>query len=578
MVAGLGTGQPSVNFALTNAKANQTITFGSLANKIATDPDFSVSATASSGLTVSFAASGQCTVAATTVHLTGAGSCTITASQAGNSNVNAAPDVPRTFTIAKANQTITFGSLPNKIAGDPDFSVSATASSGLAVSFAASGQCTIAGTTVHLTGAGSCTITASQAGNSDFNAAPDVPRSFTIAGPLVSLSQTNYNVNESTGFVAITVNRAGDLSVPVTVDYATNDTGASNICSTLNSGLAAARCDFGLILGTLRFAATETRKTFVIPITQDSFTEGPETFTVSLSNVNGNGASLVTPSSATVTINDSAAPAQNASDETDAFVRQQYRDFLNREADPAGLAFWKNNIDKCNDPAQRPAGQTLIACIEVQRILTSGAFFLSIEFQQSGVFVRDFYVAALNRPASGSQPLLVEFLRDVEAVQTGVVVGVGNWQQVLDNNRTAFMNDFVVRPEFTGLYPTTDTPTQYVDKLYQHAAVTGTTQERLDTIAEFNGAATASDPGARGRALLRITQNGVFRQREGNRAFVFMEYIGYLRRSPNDPPDGNFDGYNFWLTKLNQFNGDFLQAEMVKAFLSSIEYRQRFGP
>jgi len=56
-----------------------------------------------------------------------------------------------------------------------------------------------------------------------------------------------------------------------------------------------------------------------------------------------------------------------------------------------------------------------------------------------------------------------------------------------------------------------------------------------------------------------------------------MEYIGYLRRSPNDPPDGNFDGYNFWLTKLNQFNGDFLQAEMVKAFLSSIEYRQRFG-
>jgi hypothetical protein len=117
---------------------------------------------------------------------------------------------------------------------------------------------------------------------------------------------------------------------------------------------------------------------------------------------------------------------------------------------------------------------------------------------------------------------------------------------------------------------------QYVDKLYQHAAVTGTTQERLDAIAEFNGAATASDPGARARAVVRITQNAAFRQREGNRAFVFMEYVGYLRRSPNDPPDGNFDGYNFWLTKLNQFNGDFLQAEMVKAFLSSIEYRTAF--
>jgi hypothetical protein len=189
---------------------------------------------------VSFAASGQCTIAGTTVHLTGSGSCTITASQAGNSNVNAAPDVPRSFTIARANQTITFGSLPNKLVTDPDFSVSATASSGLAVSFAANGQCTIAGTTVHLTGAGSCTITASQAGDSNFNAAPDVPRSFTIAGPLVSFSQTNYNVNESTGFVAIIVNRTGDLSVPVTVDYATDDTGSSNICSTPNSGLAAA--------------------------------------------------------------------------------------------------------------------------------------------------------------------------------------------------------------------------------------------------------------------------------------------------------------------------------------------------
>jgi len=56
-----------------------------------------------------------------------------------------------------------------------------------------------------------------------------------------------------------------------------------------------------------------------------------------------------------------------------------------------------------------------------------------------------------------------------------------------------------------------------------------------------------------------------------------MQYFGYLRRNPNDPPDGNFNGFNFWVSKLNQFNGDFLQAEMVKAFLSSLEYRSRFG-
>jgi hypothetical protein len=57
-----------------------------------------------------------------------------------------------------------------------------------------------------------------------------------------------------------------------------------------------------------------------------------------------------------------------------------------------------------------------------------------------------------------------------------------------------------------------------------------------------------------------------------------MQYFGYLRRNPDDPPDANFDGYNFWLAKLEQFNGDFVRAEMVRAFISSIEYRRRFGP
>ena len=107
---------------------------------------------------------------------------------------------------------------------------------------------------------------------------------------------------------------------------------------------------------------------------------------------------------------------------------------------------------------------------------------------------------------------------------------------------------------------------------------TGTQQERLDAIDDFGGAATAADTGARARALLRVTQNGDFQAREMRRAFVHMQYLGYLRRNPNDAPDDNFDGFNFWVNKLDQFNGDFLGAEMVKAFLSSSEYRRRFGP
>jgi hypothetical protein len=66
-------------------------------------------------------------------------------------------------------------------------------------------------------------------------------------------------------------------------------------------------------------------------------------------------------------------------------------------------------------------------------------------------------------------------------------------------------------------------------------------------------------------------------QREFPRAFVQMQYFGYLRRNPDDQPDGNLNGYNFWLNKLNQFNGNFVQAEMVKAFINSAEYRHRFG-
>jgi hypothetical protein len=169
-------------FTIAAAKQNQTITFDALGNKTFGDPDFVVSATASSSLAVTFGASGNCTVTVATVHLTGAGSCTITASQAGNATYNPAPDVPQTFTIAAArqNQTITFGALGNKTFGNPDFMVSATSSSGLPVSFGASGNCSVSGATVHLTAAGSCTITASQEGNATYNSAPDIPRTFTI--------------------------------------------------------------------------------------------------------------------------------------------------------------------------------------------------------------------------------------------------------------------------------------------------------------------------------------------------------------------------------------------------------------
>ena len=172
---------------------NQTITFPAIADKTFGDPDFVLNATASSARTVAYAAAGNCTLADGSVHITGAGSCTVTASQAGLDAYDiaagapvpyyAAPDVVRTFAIAKADQTIDFAPLPDKTFGvdDGDFTVSATATSGLPVSFAAAGPCTVTGVTVDITGVGDCTITASQAGNANYEAAPNVSRTFRTA-------------------------------------------------------------------------------------------------------------------------------------------------------------------------------------------------------------------------------------------------------------------------------------------------------------------------------------------------------------------------------------------------------------
>ena len=109
--------------------------------------------------------------------------------------------------------------------------------------------------------------------------------------------------------------------------------------------------------------------------------------------------------------------------------------------------------------------------------------------------------------------------------------------------------------------------------------------ERQAAIDEFGGAGTSANAAARGRALRRVAENSTLAQQEFNRAFVLMQYFGYLRRNPNAAPDSDHSGYDFWLTKLNNFTqpGDDVlvrvqKAEMVKAFIVSGEYRQRFGP
>jgi hypothetical protein len=163
---------------------SQTITFGALSNQVFGAAPFTVSATASSGLAVSFASTttAVCTVSGATVTLVAVGTCTIQATQAGNTNYAAATAVSRSFAVTKGSQTITFGALSNLPFGSAPFTVGATASSGLAVSFNSQTTkvCTVSGTTVTLVAAGTCTIQATQAGNTNWTAAAAVNQSFQV--------------------------------------------------------------------------------------------------------------------------------------------------------------------------------------------------------------------------------------------------------------------------------------------------------------------------------------------------------------------------------------------------------------
>jgi hypothetical protein len=170
-----------------------------------------------------------------------------------------------------------------------------------------------------------------------------------------------------------------------------------------------------------------------------------------------------------------------------------------------------------------------------------------------------------------------EFIADTQQIAKDVVVGVGNWPAQLEANKVAFTEGFVSRARFINAYPTTLTPAQFVDGLFQRAAVVPSDAERSSIIGEFAGAGTSADTAARARVLRRVAENETLKQLEKNKAFVLMQYFGYMRRNPDDPQDPDHTGYEFWLQKLNEHNGNFVSAEMVRAFIISAEYRNRFG-
>jgi hypothetical protein len=251
-----------------------------------------------------------------------------------------------------------------------------------------------------------------------------------------------------------------------------------------------------------------------------------------------------------------------------------YLDFLNRLPDSEGHAFWSNEITVCGSNQ---------LCIDNKRVNVSAAFYLSTEFQNTGYLVERLYKTAYG-DATGTSTLggphqlevpivrLREFLHDTQEIGENVVVNQAGWEAVLENNKQALVADFVQRSRFTTAFPTSMTPGQFVDTLNANADGPLSTAERNQLVSELTS-------GAKNRAqvLRAVAEDADLRSSEFNRAFVLMQYFGYLRRNPNDPQDSDYTGYDFWLTKLNEFGGNYQNAEMVKAFITSTEYRQRFG-
>jgi len=241
----------------------------------------------------------------------------------------------------------------------------------------------------------------------------------------------------------------------------------------------------------------------------------------------------------------------NSLDTPEYFVRQHYLDFLGREPDESGFNFWSDQILSCGGDAQR---------IERRTINVSAAYFLSIEFQQTGGLVDGLY-----RASYGRRPMFAEFVPDQSTVAHNVIVGESSWAQTLEANKQAFVDAWVQRADFRAAYDGLGNAA-FVDTLIAHAGA-GFNGDRAALVSGLN-----NNTLTRATVLRQVVENEGFVKAKRNETFVMMQYFGYLRRDPDA------SGYQFWLNKLNQFGGNFEQAEMVKAFLVSGEYRDRFRP
>ena len=377
--------------------------------------------------------------------------------------------------------------------------------------------------------------------------------------------------------VTVVEGNAGTRSVSFTITSSAPSALNITVNVTAVDGTATMGSDYSAPLPTATINAGTTSRSVSVLILSDAVSEPDETLFINISNPQN--ATITRPQGKAIIINDDA-PGANPIDLPGYDVRQNYADFLNREPDVSGFEFWRNDLTGCGSDA---------ACTEVKRINVSAAFYLSIEFQETGYLVERLYKVAYDdafgsSTLGGFHQLFVpivrrnEFVPDSQQISAGVIVGETGWETLLESRKQAFILQFVQRARFVSAFPTFLAPAEFVDRLNVNAGNVLSPGERATAIGLFGSATNTSSASARAQVLRQIAEDQDLYKNEFNRAFVLMQFFGYLRRNPNDLPDLDYTGYDFWLSKLNQFNGNFVNAEMVKAFIFSGEYRQRFGP
>ena len=347
----------------------------------------------------------------------------------------------------------------------------------------------------------------------------------------VEFSAISFDIAEDTTFANLTVTRFGNLSGTTTVEFVTSDDTAWQ------------STDYTQASGLVVFESGQNAKTLQVLISEDTYVEGDESLTVTLRNPVG--AILGSPSTTLLQIvdDDINAPASNPIDAAEGLVRQQYHDYLHREGDAGGVAYWTNEIESCGDDP---------ACINARRTRVADAFFVESEFQSNGGFLQLVYQAAFNSLPSYNQYML----------------DLGQLSATNSSPKDEFLNRFVLRPEFMAYYPASLPATQFVDRLNANTE-NALTQSERDALVNrlINGTET------RASVLRKVVENAVFVERQYNRSFVLTLYFALLRRDP----DGG--GFQFWLEKIDVYpphSGDG-QHSLFCAFLTSTEYQMRFS-